>query len=60
MAGQTVVTFRADDAEARVARFVEWAGGEVEVQDLGTLGPVRRYRVPAARWSAYVRAVSKR
>lgn len=60
MAGQTVVTFRADLAEDCLARFVDWAGGGVEVQDLGTLGPVRRYQVPAAKWLAYTRSKAVR
>jgi len=57
---RTVITFRAADAEERIARFVEHHKGMAAVQDLGTLDGLRRYRVDAAQWSAYVRAVSTR
>ena len=60
MSAETVVTFRADLAEVCLARFLAWAGGEVEIHDLGTHGPVRRYRVPAAEWSAYTQAKAVR
>ncbi|GAA1920237.1 hypothetical protein [Nocardioides marmoribigeumensis] len=58
MTAATVVTFRAEEAEARLARFAEWAGGAVEVEDLGNLEGHRRYRVDAERWAAYTRATA--
>jgi hypothetical protein len=56
----TVVTFRAETAEDNLARFLAFAGPGVEVEDLGTLDRVRRYRVDRRLWSAYVKAASAR
>lgn len=58
-AATTVVTFRAEEAEDRLARFVDFHEGKAEAEDLGTLDGRRRYRVDAATWSAYVRAVTR-
>lgn len=59
MTGTTVVTFKAEHAEDRIARFLDWAEGKVEVQDLGTLGSIRRYKVPSAAWKSYTQSVSR-
>lgn len=57
---QAVVTFRADEAEDRIARFLAHHDGRTAAEDLGTLDGRRRYRVDAAKWTAYTRAVTAR
>ena len=59
-AERRAVTFRADEAPARIAAFVEWSGGRARYDDMGVRGDVRLYRVNAKQWQAYSRQVTDR
>lgn len=55
-----VVMFRSDTAESDIKRFIEFAGPDVPVRDLGTMDGRRRFSLPQSTWVAYTHAVSAR
>lgn len=56
----TVVTFRAPEAEDRIAAFAAHVGTTRGIVDRGVLGGVRRYEVDSTAWAAYTREATAR
>lgn len=58
----TVITMRAETAEANIAAYLTFAGPDALASDLGTEAsgriPVRRWRVETRVWRRWTREVS--